>query len=239
MSRQHFITSVVLLLTLNQGLAQRQVQDQSQFWARYQIKLKADRYTLRQDLDERVFWFPLRQHQFLLRTELNKLLKDEWNAISGLVYAIQSQPQDPTSEVIANQYEIRPYIGIAYTLGIAKNLSIQHRYLSELRYLKQESTFKYAHHRARFRIDLKYQIMEHLALGIHDEIFINTGRNITFNYFDQNRIGSSLEFRPNSSFAIDLTYFHMFQQRSTPGEYYSRHITRLSISHQLNIKTTK
>lgn len=60
--------------------AQKNIENQHLLWTRYYLKLKLnDNYQLRQEIEERNYWFPWRQHQFVSRTFADRKLGKGWN----------------------------------------------------------------------------------------------------------------------------------------------------------------
>src|SRR5690554_890224 len=76
--------------------AQKKVDTQQLLWTRYYLKLKLhDNYQIRQEVEERTYWFPWRQHQFVTRTFAERKLGKGWNAGLGFTYFLQSLPHNP------------------------------------------------------------------------------------------------------------------------------------------------
>ena len=74
--------------------AQKNVETQNLLWLRYNLKLKINtNYQIRQDLEERTFWFPWRQHQFASRTLLDRRLGNGWNTAIAFTYLEQALPK--------------------------------------------------------------------------------------------------------------------------------------------------
>jgi len=67
---------LILLSFLSTSLfAQKNTTTQELLWSRYYLKLKInDLYQIRQEIEERTYWFPWRQHQFVSRTFVERKL---------------------------------------------------------------------------------------------------------------------------------------------------------------------
>lgn len=68
----------------------------------------------------------------------------------------------------------------------------------------------------------------HFSLTLGEEIYINFGKNIINNYFDQNRISGGISFMVNSHDNLVLSYMNLFQQLSAGNQYKNYNVIRLS-----------
>lgn len=217
----------------------KNVDTQHLLWTRYYLKLKInDNYQIRQELEERTYWFPWRQHQFISRTHVEKKLGKGWNAGVGFTYFLQSLPHDPEITNFTNELELRPQLEIAYKQIISNKISLHHRYWSEFRFFEQpNNSFEYGNNRTRYKLELRYSPFNKIAVKVFDEIHINIGRKIVHNVFDQNRLGASVQYMPIKNFGIELSYINWYQQRKSGVDFYNRHIVRLTIHHVFTLKS--
>ncbi len=222
-------------------VAQKSVDTQHLLWTRYYLKLKIDdSYEIRQDLEERTYWFPWRQHQFLSRTFVTRKLGKSWNAGIGFTYLLQSLPQDPEITEYSNQLELRPQLEIAYKQDISEKIALYHRYWSDFRFFERPNgSFGYGNNRSRYLVEIRYSPVHRLTLRAFEEIHINIGRNIVQNVFDQNRFGASVQFMPIENFGFELGYFNLFQQQKSGVDFYDRHILRLTVHHTVTFRNSK
>lgn len=221
--------------------AQKSVETQHLLWTRYYIKLKLnDNYQIRQEIEERTYWFPWRQHQFVTRTFAERKLGKGWNAGLGFTYFLQSLPHDPEITISENRTELRPQLEIAYKQTISEKLTLHHRYWSEFRFFEQSNgSFQFGNNRTRYKLEIRYSPIEKLTLKAFDEIHINIGKKIVQNVFDQNRYGASIQYMPIENLGFELGYFNWFQERKSGVDFYNRHIVRFTIHHTINFKKSK
>ena len=221
--------------------AQKNVDNQHLLWTRYYLKIKLnDKYQIGQEVEERTYWFPWRQHQFISRTHLEKKLEKGWSVGTGFSYFLQALPQDPEITNYSNQVELRPQLELGYKQSISENLSITHRYWSEFRFFEQPNgSFEYGNNRTRYKIELRYTPNSKLSLIAFDEIFINMGGKIVQNVFDQNRLGASIQYMPNENFGFEWGYFNWYQQRKSGVDFYNRDIVRFTIHQTINLNKSK
>lgn len=69
-----------------------------------------------------------------------------------------------------------------------------------------------------------------------NEVFINFGKNVTYNTFDQNRlfIGAGYQFTPHLN--AHLGYMNLFQQEAAGNRYMITHSVRLFVYHNFDLR---
>lgn len=231
----------LLIISTNVVFAQKNIETQDLIWTRYSLKLKIkDPYQIKQELEERTYWFPWRQHQFLSRTLLERKLAQGWSAALGITYSMQSLPNDPTIRITENITELRPQVEISYNQILSDKISLNHRYWSEFRFFEQsDNSFDYSNNRTRYKLELGYTPSSKITLKIYDEILLNIGGNIVHNVFNQNRYGASIQYMPVENFGVELSYFNSFQERPSGVDFYNRNIIRFTIHQTINLKKPK
>jgi len=181
--------------------------------------------------------------QVTLRAGLGYPLTSSLSAVTGFAcfttYGKNSQ---------LGRIEFRPYqdINLVQPLG---RITILHRLRTEARYsrlitdgaIASNSSFNF---RFRYRIFCSLPIANlsqanparRLLLNIGDELFINAGKEITYNTFDNNRfiLGSTIECNPNLSFT--LNYMYQYGHRNAPELYESSDIFTFVIVHRVATK---
>lgn len=217
--------------------AQKNVENQDLLWLRYNLKLNIeDNWQLIQEVEERSYWFPWRQHQFLTRTLLTRKMGKGWNVGAAFTYFQQSIPYDPEERNYHNRTELRPQIEVVYKQILSENWNINHRYWSEFRFIEQESgNIAFTNNRSRYKLELSYSPHDKIHLKAFDEIFLNIGSKITYNVFDQNRYGFSIQYMPFEKLGVEVGYIKWFQQRASGDDFYNRDIVRFTIIHIINL----
>ncbi|MCK7591745.1 DUF2490 domain-containing protein [Subsaxibacter sp. CAU 1640] len=228
---------MMVLLGTTISNAQKNVDHQNLLWTRYALKLKInDSWSVSQEIEERTYWFPWRQHQFVTRTMGRYNFKNGFGVGAGFAYFRQSLPQDPEVNVNYTQPELRSEFELTYTHSLSEKLSMNHRYWNELRYFKEEGQdYEYGNMRLRYRLELQYKHSASLTFRAFDEIFINLGENIVNNTFDQNRYGASIQYMPIKNFGLELGYINWFQQRPSGVDFYNRNIVRVTVHHTIDV----
>lgn len=124
------------------------------------------------------------------------------------------------------------------------NLKIAHRFRFEQRFSEKvknnEPLNEYQfNHRFRYRFDLRLPVAKNEEKGktlyilIGNEIMINAGKNITYNYFDQNRSYIGLNLELNKKLALQLQYMHIWQQLASGNSFLSTEVIRFNLHHTI------
>ncbi|WP_426491391.1 DUF2490 domain-containing protein [Hymenobacter sp. 102] len=73
-----------------------------------------------------------------------------------------------------------------------------------------------------------------LQLLLNDELMVNLGREIRYNYFDQNRAFAGLVYQVSKQAQLHAGYMHLFQQLPAGDTYRNQHTIRLFFFHNLD-----
>jgi hypothetical protein len=95
----------------------------------------------------------------------------------------------------------------------------------------------------RARYELYYQVplskkgitAHHFSLALGEEIYINFGKQIVNNYFDQNRLFAGLSYMVNNHDNLVLGYMNLFQQQSGGNQYKVMNVLRLSFFENIDL----
>ena len=75
-----------------------------------------------------------------------------------------------------------------------------------------------------------------LSFVVNDEVHINFGKQIVYNYFDQNRFFVGLAYHVNGHDNFQFGYMNVFQQLAAGNRYRSSHVARLFYFHNLDLR---
>jgi hypothetical protein len=78
-----------------------------------------------------------------------------------------------------------------------------------------------------------------LSFIVNDEIHINFGKQVVYNYFDQNRFFVGLKFNVNKQDNLQLGYMNQFQQLSAGNRYRNNNVIRLFYFQNLDLRRKK
>ena len=71
---------------------------------------------------------------------------------------------------------------------------------------------------------------------LNNEVHINFGKQITYNYFDQNRFFVGFAYNTNAADNIQFGYLNVFQQLPAGNHYRSIDAARVSFYHNLDLR---
>ena len=216
--------------------AQKNVETQHLLWVEYNLKCTLNpNWKIRQEIENRQYWFPFNQHQFISRTHFQRNISDQFSIAPAFTYFRQSVPHDPYADNLNVFEEFRPQMEFLYKQDLHKNIALTNRLWTEFRFFEQPTNgFKFGNTRFRYKLEAEYKVTDKLKLKGYNEILLNAGKNITYNVFDQNRIGGSVTYKHDKNFSLELGYFNWYQPRSSGVDYFNRHIVRLTLHHSLD-----
>ena len=76
-------------------------------------------------------------------------------------------------------------------------------------------------------------------LFLNDELHINFGKEIVYNYFDQNRAFLGIAYQIDKHSNVQLGYMNIFQQTASGNTYNNTHAARLFLFHNLDFRKTE
>ena len=75
-----------------------------------------------------------------------------------------------------------------------------------------------------------------LSFVVNDEVHINFGKEIVYNYFDQNRFFLGFAYHINKHDNLQVGYMNVFQQLAAGNKYRSNHVARVFYFHNLDLR---
>lgn len=95
--------------------------------------------------------------------------------------------------------------------------------------------------RARYNFALAIPIFLHgnqtpWSISVSDEAFVNFGKNVVYNYFDQNRFFTGLTYRFTPLRSLQVGYLNLFQQLPSGNRYRQIHAIRIYYFHNIDLR---
>lgn len=131
-------------------------------------------------------------------------------------------------------------------------VKVSHRLRAEQRFLQKVISSQLVNdynYNNRFRYQLNLQTPlnnkqledKKFYFSISDEVFINSGKEISNNYFDQNRTTVGLGYKLNEGFNILVAYTNVFVQRAKVDAFEDNNVLVVNLYHNLDFgrKTDK
>ncbi len=96
----------------------------------------------------------------------------------------------------------------------------------------------------RFRYNVLYELplcknsvfFKKTSLVVNEEILINFGKEIIYNYFDQNRFFAGFKYQFSESSNLQAGYMNLFQKLSSGNKYKNINIIRLSFFQNFDLR---
>jgi hypothetical protein len=191
--------------------------------------------------------FTNRFSQSIVRVGLTYYLNDVTKFTLGYAY-VSLYPGDNHKQV--TQPEHRPWQQLQWHTKFSKSRMMQWIRLEE-RYrhrILNDSTLADG---TSFNFKIRYNILCEIPLSrkgfvpkslgfvVNDEVHINFGKEIVYNYFDQNRFFVGLKYQTNKQGNIQIGYMNLFQQLAAGNKYKNIHAARLFYFHNLDFTTKK
>lgn len=74
---------------------------------------------------------------------------------------------------------------------------------------------------------------------LNDEVFVNFGKNITYNTFDQNRFFAGIGYQAGKNSSVHLGYMNIYQQLASGYKFSESHCIRLFVYHNIDFRKEK
>ena len=236
------LATTAILCPAADAEAQRTTLHNNQQWFQYYTQTRTgERTMVYADAGARAVDGFSRWSQLLVRAGFGYSLGGSWQAVSGLAFF------GFFDKGIWARDEWRLYQEVNRSDRFGR-WSLQNRFRVEARSFRNRpdgpqgpgSSFNF---RLRYRLQAQVPLTEvsakhnrRLLLSLADEVFINAGRNIVYNTFDNNRlvVGPVLQWGPDLQ--VGLLYNHQFGHRSLPGLYEDSDILWLTVTQRFGFQ---
>ncbi len=250
MNGKHFFICLTILLgtgckAQGQGPSAKTVGRESQAWLGYanQTWLTPKWGTW---LDVGLRWTgPLDAwNTYLVRPGINYRLSKGVTATVG--YALFGQ-RVPNPDRVPVRLEHRPWQQVTWVQN-AGPVQVTQRYRTEQRFIHRTDGGELAkgyrfNHRLRYQlsgaVSLRDSTRKALVLTVGDEILVNAGRQVLYNYFDQNRVFAALGYQLTKTLNVQAGYMYTFSQLAAGNQFLHGHVWRLSLLHNVKINTVE
>ena len=171
----------------------------------------------------------------------------------GLTYTVNENVSITAGVAWFNNYtanyirpEYRGWEQLLFTETYGR-IKVNHRLRAEQRFnqavVKDQLVNDYKYNN-RFRYQLNVQIAlnnksitnKTLYLNLGDEVMVNSGKEISVNYFDQNRLSAGIGYRLNDLFNITVSYMNVFVQKSQVNTFENNNVLVLNLYHNFGLR---
>ncbi|PWT98618.1 MAG: DUF2490 domain-containing protein [Bacteroidetes bacterium] len=182
--------------------------------------------------------------QTILRVGLTYYLNQQTKLTAGYAY-VTIYPADNHKQV--SQPEHRPWQQIQWHNNYKRLRMMQWVRLEERfkRKIQDDSTLAPGYnfnYRIRYNIFLAFPLSKNafaknsLAFVVNDELHVNFGKEIVYNYFDQNRFFLGFAYYINPLLNVQLGYMNLFQQLAAGNKYKNINAIRLFVYHNIDLR---
>lgn len=239
---------IILFLTIfYAGFSQnKQVQKLNQVWFGYMNQARfANHWGLWADLHLRTKEdFFTNFSQSILRMGLTYYLNDLTKLTAGYAY-VSIYPADNHKNV--TQPEHRPWQQIQWhnrysRLRTMQWIRLEERFRRKILNQSELASGYSFNYRVRYNFLLQIPLNKNgfqphtFSFVVNDEVHVNFGKQVVYNYFDQNRFFVGLGYQPNKTDQLQVGYMNLFQQLAAGNQYKSIHAARVSYFHNLDLR---
>ncbi len=244
MYRLLIIFFLAALLPAMAGAQQKQVTKEEQVWLGYfnQTRLSS-KWGVWTDIHLRTKEdFFTQFSQALFRVGLTYYLSNDAKLTAGYAY-VHHFPADNHRNVA--QPEHRPWQQLQWHTRFQR-LRLMQWFRLEQRFRRKIRNDDELADGYQFNFRGRHNILAQLALGgqpfrpgslsfvLSNEVFVNVGKEIVYNSFDQNRAFAGIAIHVNQHDNLQVGYMNIFQQQAAGNRYRSVHVPRLFYFHNLD-----
>jgi hypothetical protein len=209
----------------------REVQDQNHFWWSLNTSAKiSNHWSLAADLHIRRTNFLSNNSFYYVRLGIGYAVTDKFSIIAGLSHMWLANKSGAT-ELFSNENRIHQQAqlnSIVNKIVVSNRLRIEERWVQKLVNFQPINKYRYTT-RFRYQLSLNIPVSKKKkvpSLVIADEVMLQTGKDIIYNPFDQNRIFGGIKQQLTKSLSFDFGYMHVWQQKLSGYQYSRNHTIR-------------
>ena len=182
--------------------------------------------------------------QSIIRVGLTYYLKDDTKLTAGYAY-VSHYPADNHKNVTMPEH--RPWQQLQWHTRSAKLRLMQWIRLEERfrRKILNDDELAEGYNfnfRARYNIFAQFPLSKKsfqpktFSFVVNDELHVNFGEQVVYNYFDQNRFFAGFAYHANKHDNLQVGYMNVFQQLASGNKYRSNHVARIFYFHNLDLR---
>lgn len=237
MKTQLFFALVILGTSIFSQESTKQIKKANQLWGGYYSNIILnEKWAVNSDLQFRTKDWHEHNSQALVRTGIARKFSEKLYITVGLAH-FRFYITD-----VATRGEWRPWQELGLTekynkLKVSYRFRIEQRFNESLKDGKPSSSYVF-NWRFRYKIDLQLPLLSknnkaiYLTLG--NEILLNAGKKIGFNYFDQNRLSAGINIELTKNFGLQPQFIYVWQQQSN-GSLDKISVIRLNLLHKIKL----
>ena len=185
--------------------------------------------------------------QSVIRLGFGYYLNDDTKLTAGYAY-VSTYPAEGHKEV--TQPEHRPWQQIQWYTHYTRIRTAQYLRLEERfrRKILNDSTLASGYnfnYRLRYNFSFQAPLSKNgfeahsFAFIVNDEVHVNFGKQVVYNYFDQNRFFIGFGYQANKTGQVQFGYLNVFQQLPSGNQYRWVNAARVFYYHNLDLRKKK
>lgn len=246
---RHCILGVVLLFIGATSFGQKQTETEQQVWGAFFNQTRfSDKWGLWADFHIRTKEdFLTDLSSTIARLGLTYHVNDNTRLTAGYGY-VTHYPAAPNTGIA--QPEHRPWQQIQWNTG-GRRSRLVHGLRLEERYRRKLLNANELADEYDFNFRLRYNLLAMFAMGrkafapntmsfvINDEVMLNFGEEVVYNYFDQNRLFFGFAYHINRQNTLQFGYMNVFIQTAAGNRYRSLHVPRVFYFNNIDLRKRK
>ena len=241
-----FFVLISFLLTQNLFSQTKQAESLQQVWLAYNNQTRfSDKWGAWADIHLRTkedFFSHLSSS--IIRFGLTHYLNDDTKLTVGYAY-ITHFPQDNHGNI--SRPEHRPWQQLQWhnkysRLRLMQWFRLEERFRRKILNEDELAEGYNFNFRIRYNVFSMFPLSKNkfqpkaLSFVVNDEVHINFGKEIVYNYFDQNRFFLGFAYHVNKHDNLQFGYLNVFQQLAAGNKYKSIHAARVFYFHNLDLR---
>lgn len=242
----HLKFSLLLFFVVSSVCAQRsrEVQTQNHVWTSINSQIRlSERWGIAADIHIRRTDFLQNNSFFFIRAGGLYYVNKQLTLGAGYSHMWLANQKDAT-ELFSNENRLHQQIVLNQKLG---KMQLNQRFRLEERWIQKVVNFVPTD-AVRFTVRYRYQLSMIVpfsfnkkipALAFADELMLQSGKDIVYNTFDQNRVFGGIRQQVTPSLSFDVGYMYVWQQKLSGYQYSSNRTVRLFFYWQPDVRKKK
>ena len=136
-----------------------------------------------------------------------------------------------TTELFVNENRLVQQVQLNQPLGkvqVSQRFRLEERWIQKVVNSELTDSYRYTT-RYRYQLALNIPVSKNKyvpTIALSDELLLQTGKDIVYNNFDQNRLFAGIKQQITPSLSFDFGYMHVWQQRLSGYQYNLNHTIR-------------
>lgn len=223
----------------------KEVTERRQAWLGYTNQTRiAPKFSLWLDLHARRTDFLDRWATTIIRPGITYHLSDHTRFTAGYAF-VSHWPALETQQTVRPEQRLWQQISWGSKspkLQLSQWIRLEERFLRRIHQDALQPGHNF-HYKTRYMIGLMVPLKgDFIEPGVpfavvNDEVHVQFGKEIVYNYFDQNRLFAGLGYQFTKNLNAQLGYLQVFQQQPVGNKFFNTHALRLFLFHNLDLRS--